>query len=198
MKTIKIQCTGEIEIDFHDLIDLQTLEDGRNLKKTDDQKIRKLADSIAQYGIVNNLQVWIDKDKTYCFDAHHRKKALTLLESEGYKIPKLPATRSLAKTIKKAKKLLLLKESKNSWIDTDAIEDFLSEIDFDIDQAQAVVEIPDFDWLEEINKETNKVKKESEPDTLFIVEIQAVDESEQEQIYNDLTEQGYKCKISIL
>jgi len=149
METLKIMCTGEIQVDFHDLIDLQMTESGKSLKKTDDGKINKLAKSLREYGIINNLQVWIHDDKIYCFDAHHRKIALYQLEREGMKIPLLPATRCLAKDFNEAKKLLLLKESKNSWIDVDAIDDFLADIDFGIDEAKVVIEIPDFEWTED-------------------------------------------------
>ena len=111
---LKIMCTGEIEVDFHQLKDLQLTESGKSLKATNPEKIEKLSKSLKEYGIVNNLQIWKDGSDLYCFDAHHRKKALLKLESEGLEIPLLPATRCLAKNIKEAKKLLILKESSNS------------------------------------------------------------------------------------
>ena len=157
MEILKIMCTGEIQVDFHDLIDLQMTESGKSLKKTDDGKINKLAKSLREYGIINNLQVWIHDDKIYCFDAHHRKKALYQLEREGMKIPLLPATRCLAKDFNEAKKLLLLKESKNSWIDVDSIDDFLADIDFGIDEAKGLIEIPDFDWTGKANDSGNEI-----------------------------------------
>ncbi len=169
MTELKIMCTGEIEIDFHELKDLQLTSDGRSLKATNQGKIDKLAKSLKEYGIVNNLQVWKNGDDIYCFDAHHRKKALAQLEKEGLVIPLLPATRCLASDINEAKKLLLLKESSNSWIDTDVIEDFLSEIDFDIEEAQSLIEIPDFDWPEEIRENKNDPDKlPEEPDKIVI------------------------------
>lgn len=154
-KTIKIMCTGELEIDFHKLKDLQLMNDGKSLKKTDDSKIKKLAKSISEHGIVNNLQIWKNGKDIYCFDAHHRKLAFELLESESWVIPLLPATRSLAKTKKEAKRLLILKESSNSWIDTDVITDFLSEIDFNLEDAESVIEIPDFDFMPSKKRKKN-------------------------------------------
>lgn len=149
---LKIMCTGEIEVDFHDLKDLQLTSSGKSLKATSQEKIDKLAKSLEEYGIVNNLQVWVDGEDIYCFDAHHRKKALSQLEKEGLEIPLLPATRCLAKTIDEAKKLLILKESSNSWIDTNVIKDYLDDIDFDIEEAKSLIEIPDFEWPEEKTK----------------------------------------------
>ena len=158
---LKIMCTGEILVDFHQLKDLQLTESGKSLKATSKEKIDKLAVSLKEYGIVNNLQVWIDGDDIYCFDAHHRKKALSQLENEGLEIPLLPATRCLAETITEAKKLLFLKESSNSWIDTNVIKDYLADIDFDIEEARSMIEIPDFNWPEEKgNKDPNKLPEE--------------------------------------
>ncbi len=145
MEKLKIMCTGEILVDFHHLKDLQLTEDGRNLKATSQEKIDKLAKSLQQYGIVNNLQVWKDGEDIYCFDAHHRKKALSQLENEGLEIPLLPATRCLAETIEEAKKLLILKESSHSWVDVSVIEDYLAEINFNIKEAHGLIEIPDFE-----------------------------------------------------
>lgn len=149
---LKVMCTGEILVDFHQLKDLQLTSSGKSLKTTSQDKIDKLAKSLQEYGIVNNLQVWKDGEDIYCFDAHHRKKALSKLEKDGLEIPLLPATRCLAKTIEEAKKLLFLKESSNSWVDTSVIQDYLSEIDFDIDKAKSLIEIPDFEWDQKESK----------------------------------------------
>jgi len=160
---LKIMCTGEIEVDFHELKDLQLTNDGRKLKKTDDEKIKKLVNSLREFGIVNNLQVWKKGKEIYCFDAHHRKIALGILEEEGLKIPLLPATRCLAKTKAEAKKLLILKESSNSWIDTDVIEDYLNEINFDFEMAGMTIEIPNFDFKFDSDEDIKIEEDNSEP-----------------------------------
>lgn len=201
--TIKILCTGEIEVNWNDLRELQLTSSGEKLKSTDETHINKLAFSISKYGIVNNLQVWIDpKTKAiYCFDAHHRKLAIENLVKNGWIIPPLPATRCLAKTKKEAKKLLLLKESKSSWINTDAIDEYLADVDLDIEIAESLIDIPEIDLSDlfgEKNKKRERVEQNQDPKTIFIIEVHAADEMEQEKIYNDLIEQGYKCKVSIL
>lgn len=144
---LKILCTGELEVEYQDLLELQILEDGRSLKDTDDEKILKLAESLLRFGIVNNLQVWFDKKQNcHCFDAHHRKKALEILAQTGLKIPPLPATRCLAKTKNEARKLLLIKESRTSWVNLEVIPDYLREINFNIDIAERVIDLPEFSW----------------------------------------------------
>jgi DNA modification methylase len=154
---LKILCTGELEVDYQDLLELQILEDGRNLKETDDNKILKLAESLLRFGIVNNLQIWIDKDKNhFCFDAHHRKKALTILSEIGVNIPALPATRCLAKTKNDAKKLLLIKESRTSWVNVEVVPDYIKEIGFSFEVAEAVIDLPEFSWGDVERERDNK------------------------------------------
>lgn len=160
IKTLKVLCTGEMKVDYADLKELQILEDGRSLKDTDDESITKLAESLLRFGIVNNLQIWIDKSgEIYCFDAHHRKKALALLDEIGLKIPKLPATRCLAKSRSEAKKLLLLKESRSSWVNQEVLPDYLSEINFSTEIAAATITLPDFEWDIQVGIEKHEKEK---------------------------------------
>lgn len=153
---IKIKCTGEKNIDWHKLKDLQLTEDGRSLKATDKNKIEKLAVSIATFGVVNNLQIWESPDGDYyCFDAHHRKKAFELIEEAGIKIPEIPATRCLAETKDEAKKLLLVKETKSSWVDVEVVGDYIKEIGMDIEIVESTIDLLEFEWsdVEKLNKE---------------------------------------------
>jgi DNA modification methylase len=139
---IEIMCTGEIEVHWSDLTDLQILKDGRSLKDTDDERILKLAESILLFGLASNIQVWKDAGTVYCFDAHHRKKAFELLDAAGVEIPPLPATRCLAKTSDEAKRLLLLKESKSSWVNVNVVGDYMQEIGMSVNMAAEVLDLP--------------------------------------------------------
>ncbi len=171
---LKILCTGELEVDYQNLLELQLLEDGRSLKQTDDDKILKLAESLLRFGIVNNLQVWFDQNKNcFCFDAHHRQKALTILSEIGVNIPALPATRCLAETKNDAKQLLLIKESRTSWVKVEVIPDYIKEIGFSFEVAEAVIDLPEFSWgdveRETDNKDNSKDDKIPElPEQIFI------------------------------
>jgi len=159
MDTLKVMCTGEILVDYNSLEDLQLLESGRSLKLTDDKKIMKLAKSLLRFGIVNNLQVWIDeKENVFCFDAHHRKKALALLAEIGLEIPRLPATRCLAATKTEAKKLLILKESRTSWIDSEVVADYLREVNLSYETVSSTIDLPEFTWEEVLDAEEDKEK----------------------------------------
>jgi site-specific DNA-methyltransferase (adenine-specific) len=118
------------------------LKDGRSLKDTDDERILKLAESILLFGLASNIQVWKDAGTVYCFDAHHRKKAFELLDAAGVEIPPLPATRCLAKTSDEAKRLLLLKESKSSWVNVNVVGDYMQEIGMSVNMAAEVLDLP--------------------------------------------------------
>lgn len=144
---LKIMCTGEMDVDWKSLLDLQTLEDGRSLKATDDEKISRLAESLLRFGIVNNLQVWMDENsRIYCFDAHHRKKAFKLLEKIGLDIPPLPTTRCLAENITDAKRLLLVKESRSSWVNIEVVPAYMEEVKFSFSIAERVIDLPELEW----------------------------------------------------
>jgi len=165
MDTLKVMCTGEILVDWNTLEDLQLLESGRSLKLTDDKKIMKLAKSLLSFGIVNNLQVWIDeKENVFCFDAHHRKKALAILAEIGLEIPRLPATRCLAATKTEAKKLLILKESRTSWIDSEVVADYLKEVNLSYEIVSSTIDLPEIVWEEVLETEEDKEKDDKKDD----------------------------------
>jgi len=148
MEQLSVMCTGEIDVDWRELQELQLLEDGRSLKSTDNGKIFRLAENLLRFGLTNNLQVWFDEsNQVFCFDAHHRKKAFALLDQAGVKIPLLPATRCLAASKVEAMRLLLAKETKSSWINIEVLPDYLSQVDLNFDMA-SVIDIPDLDWSE--------------------------------------------------
>ena len=147
VKELKIMCSGDLAVDWCELRDLQTLEDGRSLKKTDDNKITNLAESLIRFGIVNNLQVWIGEQGEYfCFDAHHRVKAFAALADIGVEIPLLPATRCLAQDKFEAQRLLLVKESTASWVDVEVVSDYMRESGFSVEVAERTINIPGFEW----------------------------------------------------
>lgn len=137
MNELEIKCMSAQYVDWHELEDLQG-----NLKRTDANKIEKLANNLMKYGLVNPLQIWRGPAGiAYCFDAHHRKKAFAVLESRGVVIPKIPVSLCIAGSEKEAKRLLLAKESKYSWVDLSQIENYLEDIDLDLDLAIADFEI---------------------------------------------------------
>lgn len=146
---LKIMCDGAIKVDWRTLFDLQMLSDGRSLKETDDDKILHLAESLLRFGIVNNLQVWFDENgDCYCFDAHHRRKAFEVLAGIGVEIPMLPATRCLASSKIKAMQLLLVKESKSSWVNYKVVPDYLHATGFSFKVAERVLDLPEVKWNE--------------------------------------------------
>jgi len=148
-KTVKIRCRGVETRDYRVLRDLQG-----SLKTTDHNKIFRLAESLLRFGLVNPLQIWVDPaGPVYCFDAHHRKKALELLEQNGVTIPLVPVSFCLAEDLITAKTLLLAKESKYSWIDIKGVEEYLNEINLTLDLGSEYFELPALEFEEEKGKE---------------------------------------------
>jgi hypothetical protein len=204
MSTLSVQASGEIEVDWKDLHDLQVLDDGRSLKATDPDKIKKLVASLKKYGLVTPLQVWIDPDtkRVHCFDAHHRRKALTRLEKEGWVIPLLPATRCLAATRAQARELLLIKESKSSWVDTYVLHDYAVDLGLNPATFCEFVDLPEIKWdmfapatpREETPKKTPSTPKTAPVEKRQIV-IMCRDDLHQEELYYRLTNEGESCRL---
>lgn len=134
MSKIKVHNLSKLPcIDFDMLEELQG-----DFKFTTDQKLEKLAKRIEEQGFKYVFQVYEDADGTmYIIDGHHRKKALTLLKSQGAEIPKVPYILIQAKDKKAAIEELLFVNSQFSKInpETTLFEEFgidLDDLDFEI------------------------------------------------------------------
>jgi DNA modification methylase len=178
--SLKVLCDGAFLVDWRKLLDLQTLDDGRSLKDTDDEKILRLAESLLRFGIVNNLQVWFDEnDECYCFDAHHRRKAFELLNEIGVEIPPLPSTRCLASSKVEAMRLLLVKESKSSWVNYKVVPDYLQQTGFSFKIASRVIDLPEIKWNEicEAGEESEEDRQKADeiPDSPLEIHIKTGD-----------------------
>lgn len=195
---LKIMCSGDLAVDWRDLRDLQTLEDGRSLKRTDDDKITNLAESLIRFGIVNNLQVWIGEQGEYfCFDAHHRVKAFAALADIGVEIPLLPATRCLAQDKFEAQRLLLVKESTASWVDVEVVSDYMRESGFAVEVAERTINIPGFEWdcVEEVAEKQKEQDEKAEqtpeiPGEVYIKKGDLIRLGRHRLLCGDSTEKG--------
>lgn len=198
IKKLEIRCTGTDTIDWQDLCDLQVTADNRPLKVTDEKRIEKLAASLLEFGLVNNLQVWRDKKKLYCFDAHHRKKAFQLLADHGVEVPSLPATFCLAKNIEEAKQLLLVKESVASSIDKDTIRDYMAEIDMNVELIDTMLDLPGINMADFELAPDPIDASQQRPDLQYKIMIDCNNETHQAELLKQFITQGISCKALML
>ena len=160
----------------------------KNLKTISKKQLDKLKTSLKNNGFKAPFYVWQEnKDNLWCLDGHTRIPVLKLLEEEGCNIPdELPANFIDCKDKKEAKKAILIYNSSYADINKDEMFDFVS--DFDLKELDFEIDIPKFDFLK---KEIDYSEKEFD---LFQIIIDCNSESEQEQFYNKLKKEGYKCQ----
>jgi hypothetical protein len=130
------------------------------LKSIDKTNFDKLKRSLVKDGLPLGFHVWLDKDKTYICDGHHRIMAMKELRDEGYHIPSLPCTQVIAKDKKEAARAVLISNSRYAEMSQESLSDFMIEYDLQLDDI-INIDIPelntDFDTDDDDNDfhETN-------------------------------------------
>ena len=192
IKTISIKCDCDKTIDFHEL---QSFQGG--LKEHTESDYEKAKKSILQYGWSFVLYYWNDGKKKWIIDGHNRVEVLNRLEAEGYIIPPIPAIEVFCKNRKEAKQKLLRLNSTFGRLSKESVLEFAEDIDLNFDEIALPDSVIDFskgglDGSEEIMPDEVDYQAE------FQVIIQCSDSAEQEEVYNRMVEEGYKCKVSTL
>jgi len=169
------------------------------LKDIGDHGITKLKNSLKENNFVQPFNVWEDsKGIIWILDGHHREKALTQLEAEGYEIPEtLPANFIDCKDKKEAAKMVLLYSSIYAKITNEGLGEFLDDFDLDLSNLVNEIDLPGLDFGDVmLGGEESETEKQFH--SVFEVSIECANETEQEQVYNKIKEQGYKCRLLTL
>jgi len=126
------------------------------LKDIGDHGITKLKNSLKENNFVQPFNVWEDsKGVIWILDGHHREKALTQLEQEGYEIPEtLPANFIECKDKKEAAKMVLLYSSIYAKITNDGLGEFLDDFDLDLSNLVNEIDLPGLDFDTILEPET--------------------------------------------
>jgi DNA modification methylase len=130
-KVIKIKCEGKIYRELDDMIPLQG-----KLKSIDKENFDKLKRSLIKDGLPLGFHVWLDKDKTYICDGHHRIMAMKALRDEGYHIPSLPCTPVIAKDKKEAARAVLISNSRYAEMSQESLSDFMIDFELKFDDLE--------------------------------------------------------------
>ncbi len=185
-----------------------------NLKKTEPHKLQKLANSLCQNGFSMNFYVWEKDGQIFIIDGHSRWEVLQLIDS-GAILPKvhtdktnypygmeyqvtvpekLPCSFLHLKNKTEAKKAVLIYNSKYKNIDSDILAEWVS--DLNLDELKSQIEIPelklDFDNIKDEKDYYEKLENK------YIIEIECVNELDQENKFNQLTNEGFKCRVLTL
>lgn len=178
-----------------------------NLKKTEPHKLQKLANSLCENGFSMNFYVWEKEGQIYIIDGHSRQEVLQLLESgaifprdssgKEYQVTipeKFPCSFLHLKNKSEAKKAVLIYNSKYKSIDSDILSEWVSDLSFD--ELKSQIEIPELKLDFDIKKNEKDYYEKEE--NKYIIEIECVNELDQENKFNHLTSQGFKCRVLTL
>ena len=140
------------------------------LKDIGEHGITKLKNSLKENNFVQPFNVWEDsKGVIWILDGHHREKALTQLEAEGYEIPEtLPANFISCSDKKEAAKMVLLYSSIYAKITNEGLGEFLDDFDLDISNLINEIDLPGLDLANTLLdlSDINNTSKEIDPDAL--------------------------------
>jgi len=191
IKTFKIACETKDYLDWHNITEFQG-----GLKIRDEADIEKAKTSILKYGWSFPFFVWVSGKTNYCLDGHARIKVLKALEEEGYIIPELPVVYIQAKNKTEAKQKLLRLNSNFGHMTKESVLEFVGgEFELNTEEIALPSGVIDFGTSEE---EAETQKKDMDFNESYSVVVQCVNEEECEEVFNTLTSQGYKCKVSTL
>ena len=156
-----------------------------NPRKNDDA-VDVIAKSIEKYGFKNPLII-DENNVVWC--GNTRLKA-----SKKLKLKEVPCIVASDLTEEQIRELALIDNKSSEIADWDY--DLLKEELFELDMSDF-----NLDWNIEEKEELNEIERKDLSETIkeqFELIIDCDNEEGLEQLYNELTERGYKCKISTL
>ena len=191
IKTISIKCDCK---DFLKLEDMTVMQG--NLKERNDTDYEKIKKSILTYSFSFPFFIWKSGKTNYLIDGTGRHSCLLRMQAEGYIIPDLPVVYISCKDKKDAKQKLLRLNSQYGKMTKESVLEFAEDIDLNFDE----IALPDttIDFSGEEAESEEKEKPDIEFNESYSVVVQCINEEECEEVFNKLTSEGYKCKVSTL
>lgn len=166
----------------------------RNSRTHSDAQVKQIASSIKEFGFTN--PVLVDADNGII--AGHGR----VMAAEKLKLKEVPCIRldHLTDAQKRAYVIADNKLALNSGWDEEMLKIEIQELkdaDFNID----LIGFDGDEFLNLFNDEVleeEKTLKEESYSEIFNVIVELPDESNQEKLFNELTEKGYKCRVQSL
>ena len=191
IKTISIKCETK---DFLKLEDMTVMQGGlKERTETDYEKIKK---SILTYSFSFPFFIWQSGKTNWLIDGTGRYQILCKMQKDGYIIPPLPVVYIQCKNKTEAKQKLLRLNSQYGKMTKESVLEFAEDIDLNFDE----IALPDttIDFSGEETGSEEKEKPDIEFNESYSVVVQCINEEECEEVFNKLTSEGYKCKVSTL
>lgn len=148
---IKIKCQGSTSLPLDAIMDFQ----GALKKRTKKNKLR-LAERMFKLDFIAPFFVWENKGDYHCLDGHSRTEVLCEIRKEGIPIPGMfPVDFIHAKDIKEAKEILLSISSQYGDFIKEELEEWISDLDDDINDNLRLLE-------KEINIEKENIQEKDD------------------------------------
>lgn len=192
---VEIKCQGSHELALEDL----TIFQG-DLKSLSEVNYRKLRKEILELGFSSPIHVWNREGTNYILDGTQRTRTLLKMAEEGIEVPRLPIVRVEAKDLNDAAKKVLALTSQYGKIETQGLYEFMSEADISVDEIEESFHFPELS-LSDFREEYFEPPKDDGPEPVppddqeFLVVCELRNETEQAKVFEQLTDQGVKCKI---
>ena len=192
INTISIKCETSEKLEIAEMTEMQG-----GLKERTDIDYDKIKLSICKFGFSFPFFIWKSGNKNYLIDGHGRFATLCKMQKDGYLIPPLPVVYIQCKNKTEAKQKLLRLNSQYGKMTKESVLEFAEDIELNFDEIALPETTIDFsgsglDGSEEVMPAEVDYKAE------YLVEILCSDSAEQEEVYNRMVEEGYKCKVSTL
>lgn len=185
---------GEMQIQNIDYRKLKPLQGNlKDLSKTNYSKLKK---SFTEKGLFVPMFVWQEGDVFWLLDGHGREKLFSkekavFVDSKGKETFEIPALIIQAKDLIDAKEKILLISSQFQRITQEGLDEF----SFDLSDSFMEENIC-FDALPNILKKEKEVsEKELINESEFIVVIECLNEMDQKEIFEELSNRNFKCKL---
>jgi hypothetical protein len=177
-----------------------------NLKDLTESNYGKLKRSLENEGFIFPLFVWVSPDgEKYSFDGHQR---LRLIQREIPGGILLPYVQVEADSREEAKRKLLLFNSQYGNVTKDGWDEFIAELSDtsfvnDMTTFQGFLDenwnMADSDATAGTDSSDSAGSGLTDADLpTYRIEAVCVSEREQEELFNELTERGYQCKVLTL
>lgn len=189
-KTIQIKCKGADSLAIDSLKPFQG-----SLKKLSGKNKERLAKQIVKR-FIDPIKIWQYEGINYILNGHQRLSALHYLRESGYEMPLLPVDYIMAESYQEARENVLMLDSQYGVYDQDSEEfkEWLEEIDESDRELLRLVDNEIELNTTEINEIIEGIEYK-EKNELIIMDLSSI---QIEDLYNELIERNFKCRISTL
>lgn len=190
-KTIEIKCITLETLNLEEFVPFQG-----NLKELDAKNYKRLKKIILTHGFCEPISVWKHDDKNYILNGHQRVRTLHSMQKEGYTIPPLPVNFLEAKDEKDAKLKVLALTSQYGKMTDETLHEFTYDLDLEPGFLEDHFRFPEIEFHKfEANFEEKQVEPKEDLTEKNVVFVVCKDENEQEELFEELNERGFECKI---